>query len=156
MGRKSTYTDEVADAICGMLAEGMSLNAICMNNATFPAESTVRLWVQRDECGFSAKYARAREIGYEHHADKIIELADTCRIGVKTTTKDDGKTETVEGDMVERTRLQIDARKWILAKMLPKKYGDRLHTEHSGEMTVRAKTDVSDDELANIATGSGG
>lgn len=101
-----------------------------------PAESTVRAWALDDIEGFSAKYARAREIGYEHHADRLLELADECRIGTKVTTKADGTRETVEGDMVERTRLQIDARKWLLSKMLPKVYGDKHQLEHTGTLTL--------------------
>lgn len=125
------YSQEKADAICARLAQGESLNAICKDE-DMPAESTVRAWALDDVGGFSAKYARAREIGYEAHADRIIELADECRLGVKRTTKASGETETVEGDMVERSRLQIDARKWMLAKMLPKRYGEKLDLNHSG------------------------
>lgn len=36
------------------------------------------------------------------------------------------ETKTITADMVERSRLQIDARKWAAAKGAPKKYGDRL------------------------------
>lgn len=36
------------------------------------------------------------------------------------------ETKTVSGDMVERSRLQIDARKWLASKLAPKKYGDKL------------------------------
>lgn len=42
------------------------------------------------------------------------------------------ETKTVTGDMVERTKLQIDARKWRLSKMAPKRYGDRVTQEISG------------------------
>lgn len=124
-----------ADAICARLAEGESLNAIC-KDADMPAESTVRAWALDDVEGFAAKYARAREIGYEVHADKIIDLADECRVGVKRTTKVTGEVELVEGDMVERSRLQIDARKWMLAKMLPKKYGDKIEHDHKGGISL--------------------
>jgi len=46
-------------------------------------------------------------------------------IGMKTKINEKGEAEIVEGDMIEHRRLQVDARKWMLAKMLPKKYGDR-------------------------------
>ena len=59
-------------------------------------------------------------------ADEVVDLADTTRIGVKVKTNDKGEVETTEGDMVERTRLQIDARKWYAGKLAPKKYGDKL------------------------------
>jgi hypothetical protein len=33
---------------------------------------------------------------------------------------------TITGDMVERTKIQIDARKWYASKLAPKKYGDKV------------------------------
>jgi hypothetical protein len=149
------FSQEKADIICARLAEGESLNAIC-KDADMPAESTVRSWALDDVHGFSANYARAREIGYEKHAEQIIDLADEARIGVKITRKADGGIEEVEGDMVERSRLQIDARKWILAKMLPKKYGDKLDLAHSGTVGVRQMTwDVVDTAEATQAGSKG-
>ena len=38
----------------------------------------------------------------------------------------------VTGDMVERAKLQLDARKWLLSKMRPDKYGDRVTQEVTG------------------------
>ena len=61
-----------------------------------------------------------------------------------TTTKADGSTETKDGDMIERARRQVDSRKWLLSKLAPKKYGDKLQTEHSGIMRVVA---IQDDVL---------
>lgn len=117
------YTQEIADRICAGLAEGKSLRAVC-EQPGMPAESTARAWALDDVNGFAAQYARAREIGYERLADELLEIADTPAVGVKTTHKASG-TETTEGDMIEHRRLRVDARKWMLAKMLPKKYGDR-------------------------------
>lgn len=82
------------------------------------------------------QYARAKADCLECMADEIIEIADESRRGVKTTTKADGTTETVEGDMVERTRLQIDSRKWLLSKLAPKKYGDKVDVQHAGTVDL--------------------
>lgn len=147
------FSQVKADIICERLAMGESLNAICQEDE-MPAESTVRTWVLNDVEGFAANYTRAREIGYEHHADLILDLADKSRKGVKRTVKANGDVEEVEGDMVERSRLQIDARKWILAKMLPKRYGDRLDLNHSGR--IQTSREMTEEELASIAAGSGG
>lgn len=126
----ASYSPEIADSICSQLAEGKSLNAICKQDG-YPAESTVRGWALDDVDGFSAKYARAREIGYERLADEILNIADTPQIGSKTVSKATGL-EITEGDMIEHRRLQVDARKWMLSKMLPKKYGDKLEQTVQG------------------------
>lgn len=120
-----------ANVICARLAEGESLRSVCRDDG-MPSEAAVRAWALDDVADFAAQYARARELGYEAQAERIIELSDECRIGKKVTRKANGDVEEIEGDMVERSRLQIDARKWILAKMLPKKYGDKLDLNHSG------------------------
>lgn len=70
-----------------------------------------------------------------------MEIADTPQIGVKKVIKPDGSVETMEGDMIEHRRLRIDARKWALARMSPRKYGDRQVNETN--LTVRVP-DIND------------
>jgi hypothetical protein len=79
-----------------------------------------------------SRYARAKSAQLEAIADEIVQLADESREGSKTRETKDG-TFIETGDMVERTRLQIDTRKWLLSKLAPKKYGDRLELDHRGE-----------------------
>jgi hypothetical protein len=146
-GRPTAYTREIADTICARLSTGESLRAICKGEE-FPAEATVRLWAINDIDGFSARYSRARELGYDSEAERILELADESRIGIKTTSKATG-IEAVEADMVERSRLQIEARKWLLAKMLPKRYGEKVTAELTGADGGPIQTEaVGDEELA--------
>jgi hypothetical protein len=82
--------------------------------------------VVKDLKGISTQYAHARELQYEAWADEILELADRCRMGVRTVTNEDGSVTTFTADMVDRAKLQIDARKWLLAKLNPKRYGDHV------------------------------
>lgn len=125
MGRPTDYTPEIAARIIEQLADGKSLRSICRLD-DMPPESTVRLWAMDDREGFSAQYTRARELGYLAMADELLEIANTPQIGRKTKTTDEGKVETTEGDMIEHRRLQVDTRKWMLSKMLPKVFGDKL------------------------------
>lgn len=129
-----TFTPEVAAEICRRLAAGESLRAICKDEG-MPPESTVRGWVTDDVQGFAAQYARARDTGLDCIADEIIEIANTPHEGTVVTSKEWGE-EIKTGDMLEHRKLQVDARKWYLSKLAPKRYGDRLHTEHSGEVAV--------------------
>ena len=125
------FKQATADLICQRLAEGESLRSICRDEG-MPSEATVRAWALDDVQGFSAQYARARSIGYDRLAEEMLAIADTPVLGVKTKTNEKGETETVEGDMIEHRRLQVDSRKWMLSKMLPKKYGDKVAMEHTG------------------------
>lgn len=128
-GRPSDYTPEKADAICILLAEGQGLRTICASEG-MPDPTTVYRWLEKNE-EFRKQYARARELQAETMADEILVIANTPVLGVKTKTNDDG-VETIEGDMIDHRRLQVDARKWLASKLAPKKYGELVKNEHSG------------------------
>ena len=124
VGRPTKYTEKLADDICveiSTTAKGVS--KICKEFDIHYA--TVKRWLVDNE-DFRAKYARAKEEQAEHLAEELLEIADTALIGKKTKETKDGVFEEV-GDNVERSKLMVDARKWIASKLLPKKYGDRLN-----------------------------
>lgn len=126
-GRPTTYTQEIADEICRRLAEGETLRAICRDMGL--AIGTVLGWVRDDRDGFAERYARARDIGYEVMADELIDIADGG------------------SDDWQRDRLRVDARKWLLAKALPKRYGDRvtLAGDETAPLGVVMLPEVRDD-----------
>ena len=119
-GRQALYTIEIADEICERLAQGESLNAICKAEG-YPAESTVRLWAMEDREGFAAKYAQAREVGYERMAEEILEISDDSSQDTQFTEQG----AKPDNEWINRSRLRVDTRKWLLSKCLPKVYGDR-------------------------------
>lgn len=131
------FTQETADVICDRIANGESLRAICQD-AEMPATSTVCKWLSENS-SFAEQYARAREIQADTLFDQILHIADTPVLGKKVKIGSDGKTEETEGDMIEHRRLQVDARKWMAGKLRPKKYGDKLDVEHSGQVVTIAK-----------------
>lgn len=130
MGRPSKYSDTIADAICDEIAVGRSVLQIC-EDKDFPSERSVYRWLEANEA-FRQKYARAREFQADHYCSEIIQLADTPIEARKVVIKPDGTEEITIGDAVDRTRLQIDARKWYASKVAPKQYGDKLTAEVSG------------------------
>ena len=134
VGRPSEYTEELADRICNEIASGRAVHQFASREG-FPSEQTIYRW-NRDNKEFSQKYARAREDQADLYAAQIVELADTCREGKKTRETKDGTFVEI-GDMVERSRLQIDARKWYASKLAPKKYGDKIEQNVTGELTVK-------------------
>lgn len=131
-GRPSLYTPEIATVICERLADGESLRSIC-RPARMPAERTVRRWALSNQDGFAAQYARAREIGYHCMAEEVISIADD---GSNDTVVDENGNRRTNFDVVQRSRLRVDARRWFLSKCLPKIYGDKSQIEHSGGMTL--------------------
>lgn len=124
MGRISTFSQEVADAICERIADGEPLRVICREEG-MPAWRTVYDWLTKDEA-FAARFARAREVGFDAIAAEALEIADTPMEGVRTEIADDGKTKEVREDMLGHRKLQIETRLKLLAKWSPKRYGDKV------------------------------
>lgn len=114
-------------------ADGKSLRAV-LREEGMPSVGHFLRWVAEDP-DLAEQYARARTMCLDAMAEDIIDLADTARIGQKSVSKATGL-EITEGDMVERSRLQVDARKWLMSKLAPKKYGDKQQIEHSGSVSI--------------------
>ncbi len=136
-GRPTKYTKQIADKICEQLAQGFTLREVCKSEE-FPAESTIRLWALEDRDGFSAHYARAREIGYQTMADELLEISDDGRNDWMERNGDDDRGWVANGEHMGRSRLRVDTRKWLLSKALPKLYGDKITATHEAGDTLSA------------------
>jgi hypothetical protein len=54
-------------------------------------------------------------------------------------------------------RVKIDALKWVAARRAPKRYGDKIQTEHSGSVNLGELTEEDiDKRIAAIISGSEG
>jgi hypothetical protein len=132
---RPVYTPELAHEICRRLTAGETLRVICQGEE-MPAASTVGLWVLDDLNGFAEQYARARLVGYHTMADELIEIADDGTNDYVEKERSDGsKAIAFDAEHVQRSRLRVDTRKWLLSKALPKIYGDKL-TRNSAARTV--------------------
>jgi hypothetical protein len=132
LDQNADYKSQVADSICDRLSSGESLVQICETEG-FPDQRTIFRWLAKDEV-FRQNYARARSYWAEAEFERLMQIADTPQEGVKTRTTKDGL-EVTTGDMIDHRRLQVDTRKWALARMFPKKYGDATmlkHADHEG------------------------
>jgi hypothetical protein len=136
-GRPTKHTKQIADKICEQLAQGFTLREVCKSEE-FPAESTVRLWALEDRDGFSAQYARAREIGYQTMADELLEISDDGRNDWMERNGEDDRGWVANGEHMGRSRLRVDTRKWLLSKALPKLYGEKVTTTHEAGDTLGA------------------
>lgn len=137
-GRPSLYTNDIADEICARLADGETLRQICRDEH-MPSGPTVRLWVINNINGdFSERYARARELGYLEMADELLEITDDGRNDWMLKHGDDDAGWVANGEHIQRSRLRVDTRKWTLAKVLPKIYGDKIdvNAQVDGQLTI--------------------
>ena len=121
------YTDpHIRDLICAQLAEGRSLRAIC-GEPGMPDRATVYRWLEADQ-SFRDRYAQARDAGLDHMADELIQIADDS--SRDTLHGENGPIQ--DAEWVARSRLRVDARKWYLSKLAPKRYGEKTTTELTG------------------------
>ena len=114
-----------------------------------PAVSSVYLWLLKNKV-FSDLYTRAREDQSDTLADQIMEIGD--EVPMMVITDEDGKvTKRMDPAGINRNRLRVDARKWIAAKLKPRKYGDRqiLAGDKDAPIEVVHST-VLDDTILNI------
>ena len=90
-----------------------------------PTHGAVCQWVSAGG-EFANQYARARAVGYEYMADEIIAISDDS---TNDTVETDNGKEVANSEWIARSKLRVDSRKWLLSKMLPKVYGDKLELD---------------------------
>lgn len=92
--------------------------------------TTVMKWIDQDSTGtLHQQYTRARDQMHDVMADEILVIADS-----PAPLDASGR---VDNGMVQLMRLQIDTRKWLLSKLAPKKYGDKLEISGSDSAPLR-------------------
>lgn len=148
MPRPSNYSQEVADTICSLIAEGQSLRSICSSD-DMPDKSTVFRWLAQ-HAAFRDQYTHSRAMQADAMAEDILDIADDGTNDYITKSNADGSTyEAVNSEHIQRSRLRVDARKWLMSKMAPKKYGEKLDLNVEG--TLQTATDEQiDARLAQL------
>jgi len=126
LGRSTDYTPELADRICDQLSDGMSLRSVCLQEG-MPSKVTVFKWLRKYP-EFLKQYEVAKEESADSHADYILDIADDGANDWMEKLDKDGNVIgwQINGEAVQRSRLRVDARKWIASKLKAKKYGDRI------------------------------
>lgn len=141
MGRRSVFTDEIAQRIINGLMDGMSLVKVCELPGIPTRRTVLNWWESRPD--FYARCTRAREMQADLMDDKIRDLI-----------------ESVTPESAPADRVKLAALQWRAAKLAPKKYGERVTNEMVGadggpiqHEDVSAR-DVISGRLADIAARS--
>lgn len=115
-GRPSSFSQAVADEICTRISNGESIRAICASQ-DMPTCRMFFAWLHDNE-ELRKQYARARDEQSDTYAAMVVDeafSASDAQIG----------------------RLRVDALKWAASKLAPKKYGDKLEVEQTGEQKIK-------------------
>ena len=107
------WNDAVEEDILAGIVAGKSIREIVMEGGEgFPSADTIYRHIAAD-VNFCDKYTRARELQQDTYAEEIIAIAD-------------GVHPMFVGKEPEEKRLAIEARKWVMGKLKPKKYNDQV------------------------------
>lgn len=119
-----SYPPEIFDKICDLIAGGESVNSI-LQAKDMPSRETFYKWIRNDE-DKADRYARAKSYQADVFCEEIVEIADKASKDIELDG--DGKPY-IDGFAVQRARLMIDTRKWVMAKNNLKKYGDKVQND---------------------------
>lgn len=136
------YSPELGARVCELMIEGVSLRKISEMSG-MPSRRAIFNWL-KDNDEFRERYEVARLMQVEYWAHEIIEIADD--ISGDFIINEHGE-RVVDHENINRARLKIDARKWLMSKLHPRRYGDRV----AADVTVRRDMrELSDSELLQI------
>jgi phenylpyruvate tautomerase PptA (4-oxalocrotonate tautomerase family) len=115
------YTEEEKKHLAYKVVDGMQTNGISTHKACEAADlpiTTFMRWVQQDKT-LQEHYAQARQALIERIAAEVMEIADAPPEREPLTGK-------IDAASVRKQQLQVDTRKWLLSKLAPKRYGEKV------------------------------
>lgn len=114
-GRPALWTPELGQRVCDALAESRDgIRKVLEADSELPSIATVQQWL-KNNAQFSAAYAYAKQQQLETLAEDIIDISRDASLDPNDK------------------RVQIDALKWLLSKLIPKTYGDKLDVTSDGQ-----------------------
>jgi hypothetical protein len=142
-GRPTDYNEDIVDEICIRISTGEPLVRICREDG-MPHLATVYRWLSRYP-EFSEMYAKAKDQAADTLAEEIQDLAD--QFPMEKTDKE-GNTS-FDSAYIQWMRLRVDARKWVAAKLKPRKYGDRVELAGDKDNPLKLEATIEAKGLFN-------
>jgi hypothetical protein len=131
VGRPSTYTPELTDKICALLAEGKSVRYIADLDG-MPASSTIFQWLRKIP-EFTEQYEKAKEESADALVSEMLDIASEMPMIYEANAEGEMVATKLDSAGVARNRLRVDVIKWQASKLKAKKYGDKAVLEHTGK-----------------------
>jgi len=123
MAYTKSEKERIFDLICDRISKGMSLNNALAQEDTF----SKRVWREM-------LHDDAKSTQYAHALIERAEVKfDSIERDYLEEPQRDPETGKIDSAWVQLQRLKIDAKKWELSKLMPKKYGDKLDIDHSNK-----------------------
>ncbi len=122
MAYSKKQIEETFKKICKEISKGKALRNV-LKESDMPSSQTFYIWLDADE-DKSKQYVRACNSRADQIFEDILDISDDQEGDVYEI---DGK-EFTNHNKINRSRLRVDSRKWMLGKLNPKKYNDKVTT----------------------------
>lgn len=141
-----TYSEELAMEFCSRMLDngGRSLSSVC-RDPDMPIPQTIFSWFRKHP-EFHALYLDAVQARADLIFEEMLDIADTTEEGQEVTerqTEEGTFTTTKTFDRIAHRSLKIDTRKWMLTRMAPRKYGDKLQVGGAADLPPVSTVDVT-------------
>lgn len=125
---ETEYDEEIGNEICAALAVStLGIERLCDQYKHWPKKEVIRKW-RFNNPRFADKYREAKRFQAELMAEDVIDIADN---GTNDTQLDANGKVITNQDVIQRSKLRVDARKWVASRLLPKIYGDSLKVDNN-------------------------
>lgn len=133
MGRPTLYSEELAERICDLVSiSECGLKKLCDAHDWMPDRDTINTWRFKND-DFSARYDKAKRNQAEIMMSTIMDIADDS---ANDYIIDEDGNKRINSELVNRSRLRIDTRKFLAMKLLPKLYGEKPDSGAEGNHTL--------------------
>lgn len=137
-GRPTDYNYELIVEICDKIAStSKGLNRLCKENPHWPSRKCIYEWLLRHK-EFSDLYAKAKSHQADFLFEECFDIADDTSRDTRVVGEDER--EVCNSEWINRSRLRVDLRKWVVARLAPHKYGDHIADKGNDEI----KSELSD------------
>ncbi len=131
-------TQELFQKILCEVASGKTLRSVARSLGT--DEASLRYHITHDAALF-AQYQRARACQSEAMADEILAIADDASQDTETRYNERGEEyKTEDKEWTNRSKLRVDSRKWLMSKLHPRQYGEKLeiggNAANAGDLNI--------------------
>lgn len=127
------YRDDALEYLCEQLMHGVPLADIC-DQEMMPSKTLVLKWMATD-VGFKRDFLEAQRVRALLESENILTIADgnSGKMLYKEELDEDGEViaQHYVREDVQRSRLRVDTRFKLLAKLEPEVFGDKVELGHT-------------------------
>lgn len=125
-------TDETFKAICDDIATTTtSIEVLSRQHGVNPSTFYRRLQASDESYEY---YARAKRFQMEIMAEEILLISDDSSKDKKTITTRSGEKVVVDHENIQRSKLMVDTRKFLMSQLAPMVFGSRQNVNVTSEI----------------------